>query len=78
MLVVSALAFALPASSQQISFDTASAHAVLQALRDPNLDFKQAINIARLDGNQGMIKKTRELGEVDTDEQFAHAFATAI
>ena len=76
-LVVAAIAFTSPAVSQQIAFDTASARAVLKALSDPNLDFKQAMDIARLDGNQGMIKKMRELGEADTDEQFAHALVDA-
>ncbi len=76
-LAVTALSFASPAISQQIRFDTASARAVLKALHDPNLDFKQAIEIARLDGNQGMIKKMRELEEADTDEQFAHALIAA-
>jgi len=63
--------------SQQIKIDTASARAVLKALQNPSLTYEQAMAIAKLEGNQGMIKEMRELGEADTEEQFAHALTAA-
>jgi len=72
-----ALMFAPFARSQQIKVDTASARAVLRALQDPNLTDDQAMAIARLDGNRGMIREMHELGEADTEEQFAHALVAA-
>ena len=77
LLVLTPLAISAQAISQQFRFDTAAAHAVLKALHDPDLNLKQAMDIAKLDGNQGMIKKMRELGEADTDEQFAQALVAA-
>ena len=72
-----ALLFAPSALSQQIKIDTASARAVLKALEDPNLNHDQAMTVAKLEGNQGMIKEMRDLGEADTDEQFVHALIAA-
>ena len=63
--------------SQQVSVDTASARAVLQALENPALTYEQAMVVAKLDGNQGMIKEMKELGEAETDEQFARALVAA-
>jgi Putative zinc dependent peptidase (DUF5700) len=65
------------AMSQQIKIDTASARAVLKALENPNLSFNQAMTIAKLEGNQGMIKEMHDLGEADTEEQFANALVAA-
>jgi hypothetical protein len=77
LAVLSVLSFASPLLSQQISIDTTSARAVLKALHDPDLTHEEAINIARLNGNQGMIRKMRELEEADTEEQFAGALVAA-
>jgi len=63
--------------SQQINIDTASARAVLKALHDPDLSYELAMTIAKLEGNQGMIKKMHELEEADTEEQFARALVAA-
>ena len=76
-LVLGMLCLASPAFSQKIEIDTASARAVLKALQDPNLGFEQAMSIAKLQGNQGMIKKMHDLGEADTEQQFAHALVAA-
>ena len=77
VLLLAAICFASSAFTQQITLDTTSARVVLKALNNPNLDFKQAMEIAQLKGNQGMIKKMRELEESDTDEQFARALVAA-
>ena len=65
------------ALSQQIKIDTTSARAVLQALQNQNLTNDQAMTIAKLEGNQGMIKEMHDLGEANTEEQFAHALVDA-
>jgi hypothetical protein len=62
---------------QQIVVDTATARAVLKALQSQDLTYDQAIAIAKLEGNQGMIKEMKYLGEAETDEQFARALVTA-
>jgi Putative zinc dependent peptidase (DUF5700) len=77
ILFLPAILFAPPLSAQKITVDTASARAVLKALQEPNLNYDQAMAIAKLEGNQGMIKEMRELAEADTDEQFAHALVAA-
>jgi hypothetical protein len=63
--------------SQQIKIDTSSARAVLKALQNPSLTTDQAMTVAKLEGNQGMIKEMHDLGEADTVEQFAHALVAA-
>jgi hypothetical protein len=77
IFIAGAICFGLPLHSQQINVDTASARAVLKALQDPKLTYEQAMSIARLDGNQGMIREMRELAEADTDQQFARALVAA-
>jgi hypothetical protein len=77
VLFAGALLFAPSVLSQQITIDTASARAVLKALQEPNLTYDQGMAIARLEGNKGMIRETRELNEADTEEQFARALVTA-
>lgn len=78
LLFAGALLLALPARSQKVKIDTASARAVLAALNNPNLTLDQAMTIARLEGNQGMIKEMHDLEEADTAEQFSGALlATA-
>lgn len=76
-LLVGALFFIPCALSQQIKVDTVSARAVLKAIQDSSLSYEQAMTVARLEGNQGMIKEMRDLGEADTDEQFARALVAA-
>jgi hypothetical protein len=76
LAVVTALS-ATPLLGQNITVDTASARAVLQALRDPDLTYNQAMAVAKLEGNQGMIHEMRDLGEADTDEQFVRALVAA-
>jgi len=71
------LLFAPTALSQQIKIDTTSARAVLKALQNPNLTNDQAMTVAKLEGNQGMIREMHDLGEADTEEQFAHALVAA-
>lgn len=63
--------------SQQIKIDTASARAVLKSLQDPDLTYEQAMAVAKLDGNQGMIREMRDLGEADMEEQFVRALLSA-
>ncbi len=77
LLFVCAFLFPSPILSQQVSIDTTSARAVVRALHDPHLTHENAMEIAKLTGNQGMIKKMLELKEAETDEQFAGALVAA-
>jgi hypothetical protein len=77
LLNLAALLCAPSLLSQQIKVDTASARAVLRALQNPSLTYDQAMAVAKLEGNQGMIHEMRDLSEADTDEQFARALLTA-
>ncbi|WP_263377268.1 DUF5700 domain-containing putative Zn-dependent protease [Granulicella paludicola] len=77
VLLVGALFFVPIMLSQQIKIDTASARAMLKALQNSNLTNDQAMTVAKLEGNQGMIKEMHGLGEADTEEQFAHALVAA-
>ena len=63
--------------AQAIKIDTTSARAVIEALKDPSLTYDRAAGIAKLEGNQGMIRKMRELHEAENEEQFARALVLA-
>ncbi|WP_263375006.1 DUF5700 domain-containing putative Zn-dependent protease [Granulicella aggregans] len=77
LFFVCALVLTTPALSQQVKIDTTSARAVLKAIQDPTLTNDQAMAVAKLEGNQGMIREMQDLGEADTAEQFAHALVAA-
>jgi len=80
------LAFlALSASAQQpaagpanITIDTTSARAVLAAVRNPALTREQALAIAAMPGNQGLVQKENSYGRHATTQSLADAlFAVA-
>jgi len=77
ILTLGTLLSAPPSLCQKITIDTASARAVLRALQYPDLTYNQAMAVAKLEGNQGMIHEMRDLGEADTDEQFVRALVAA-
>ncbi|UPG92616.1 DUF5700 domain-containing putative Zn-dependent protease [Luteibacter aegosomatissinici] len=61
-----------------VVIDTHAAHAVLDALQNPNLSLADAKRIAQLPANQGPIRKLREFKIDVTEDDLAHAlFATA-
>jgi hypothetical protein len=63
VVLVGVLFFVPTMLSQQIKIDTASVRAVLKALQNPNLTNDQAMTVAKLEGNQGMIKEMHDLSE---------------
>lgn len=60
-----------------VTIDTDSTRAVLDAVLDPALTMAQALRIAALPGNQGLIRKARSYGRPGTDELFAQALVAA-
>ena len=74
-----ALLVATPAGAQQlvVRVDAESARAVLAAVRNPALTRDAALAVARLPGNQGLIRKTRSYNRPASDEIFADALLAA-
>lgn len=66
-----------PLRALTVSIDTESATSVLQALADPSLTYDRALEIAKLPGNQGIIRKMREFDIPATKESFATALVAA-
>lgn len=60
-----------------VTIDTASIKAVLDAVSNPALTMAEALRIAALPGNQGLIRKARSYGRPGTDELFARALLAA-
>ena len=60
-----------------VVIDTSEATAVLQALRNPWLTNDQALEIARLPGSQGLIRKAISYDRPASDALFARALAAA-
>jgi len=67
------LLFAGLAHGQEVTIDTASGKAVLSALKNPALDRAEALSIAALPGNQGLIRKANSYHIAATTETFADA-----
>jgi hypothetical protein len=71
---------ARPADGDQgitVTVDTDSIKAVLSAVLNPGLKMEDALRIAALPGNQGLIRKARTSGRPGTDELFAKALMAA-
>lgn len=68
---------ALSAKGVEVTVDASAATAVLKVVRDPNLTFAQALTIARLPGNQGLIRKARSYGRTANDDLLARALIAA-
>lgn len=66
------LAFAL-----SVRVDTDSAKAVLVAIQNPSLSLDEALRIARLPGNQGIIREQKSFKIPVTTASFAHALVAA-
>jgi hypothetical protein len=60
-----------------VTVDTDSIKAVLSAVLNPGLKMDDALRIAALPGNQGLIRKARTYGRPGTDELFAKALMAA-
>lgn len=60
-----------------VTVDTNSTKAVLSAVLSPGLTMVEALRIAALSGNQGLIRKARSYGRPGTDELFAKALMAA-
>lgn len=73
------LAGAGPAAAQSLSvkIDAESARAVLAAVRDPALTKERALAIARLPGNQGLIRKIKSYNQPADEAQLAEALLAA-
>ena len=79
-LIGTAIAIAQPAAAQdvQVTIDASAARAVLAAVVDPALTEARALEIARLPGNRGLIRKASSYGRVADEGSFAAALlATA-
>jgi len=60
-----------------VSVNTDSAKAVLVAIQNPSLSIDEALKIARLPGNQGIIREQKSFKIPVTTESFAHALVAA-
>lgn len=74
-LTVSPLA--LHASNVAVTVDDSAARAVLDAVLNPSLTLRDALPIARLPGNQGLIRKAHRYGRPADDDLFARALVAA-
>lgn len=79
IIALSALMLATPgvAGELKLTIDASAARAVLDALERPTLDHDRALAIARLPGNQGLIRKAQSYGRAADDESFAAALIAA-
>ncbi len=77
VLVVLLFGFAYMASAMTVSIDTQSAKAVLAALANPELTHEEALKVAAMPGNQGIIRKSKEFKIPATNENFADALYDA-
>jgi hypothetical protein len=77
-LMVLLLATGTTASaSTTVTIDTSAAKAVLQALQNPNLSRGEALTIAGMYGNDGVVRKLREFKIPATTTSFADALYDA-
>jgi hypothetical protein len=65
------------AENVTVSIDVSAATAVLGAVRNAQLTTGEALIIARLPGNQGLIRKAKSYGRTATDDLFAKALLAA-
>jgi hypothetical protein len=77
MLTLAVILGAAPARAMDVTLDTASARMVLQALRNPALDRSQALAVAKLPGNQGLVQKAISYHVDATTETVADALVAA-
>jgi hypothetical protein len=75
-----ALFFSTPSTASEnvtVSIDVTAATAVLAAVRQPTLSLDEALKVARLPGNQGLIRKAESYGRAADDQLFAQALVAA-
>jgi hypothetical protein len=79
LLCIMALALALTDSAfaMEVTLDTQSAKAVLGALGNPTLTRSEALAIAGLPGNEGLIRKANSYHVAATQETFADALVAS-
>ena len=79
MFVLAALFASAPlaAAELKVVIDSSAARAVLDALETPTLGLDRAREIARLPGNQGLIRKAINYGRKADEESFAAALVAA-
>ncbi len=65
------------AHALDVKVDTASARAVLKALANPALTEAEALSVAKLDGNEGLIRKQKSYALTVTEDVFAKALVAA-
>ncbi len=73
-LVVPACLFS---QSVQVHLDAEQARAVLTAVQDSNLTRERALTIAKLPGNQGLIRKSKSYGNASDENLLADALLAA-
>ena len=73
LLAVSLCQFAGSAHGQEVTLDASSGKAVLDALKNPKLELAEALSVAGLPGNQGLIRKANSYHIAATTETFAEA-----
>ena len=76
IVIVCFLSVVLPASAITVTVNADAAKAVLQALQNPSLSYDDALKIAQLPGNQGIIRKENEFKVPVTSESFANALVS--
>ena len=75
-----ALFFGAPSTAAEnvvVSIDVTAATAVLAAVRNPKLSANEALEIARLPGSQGLIRKAKSYGRTANDQLLAQALVAA-
>ncbi len=75
--LIGCLALAPSAFPIAVRMNTDSAKAVLEAMQNPALSHDEALKIARMRGNQGIIRKLNEFKIPATAESFADALYAA-
>jgi hypothetical protein len=76
--IIALFAAAAPAQAQlAVKLDVDSARAVLAAVRNPALTRDQALAVARLPGNQGLIRKVRAYNRPADEGRLAEALLSA-
>ena len=76
-LVALVLGFAGPALAMEVTLDTQSAKAVLSAVKNPALSRSEALAVAALPGNQGLIRKANSYKIAATTGTFADALVAS-
>jgi hypothetical protein len=77
IVIVCFLPVVLPASAITVTVNADAAKAVLQALQNPALTYDEALRIAQLPGNQGIIRKENDFKVPLSNESFANALVAA-